>query len=194
VIQIGKRSSFKRVEKDLYRTIDWRAVASLSPFLNPGTKYAEPCWGYGDLESWLSFKGHECVYRSDIQPHYNDILQKDALELNSDDLSTAECIITNPPWTRNILHPMIERLSRLKPTWLLFDSDWAFTKQAQHYLDSYCTDIVAIGRLVWIPDTNISGKDNCSWYRFDARKGPELPPFFFSRKDYKKKDFFNVNN
>jgi hypothetical protein len=187
---LGKRSAFKRVEKDFYRTIDWRAVASLQPFLNPRTRYAEPCWGFGDLESWLQIKGHECVFRSDVMPYYTDILQKDALELTSDDLSTAECVITNPPWSRNILHPMIEHLSQLKPTWLLFDSDWCHTKQSQPYMD-YCTDIVSVGRLIWIPDTNISGKDNCSWYKFTGTKA--VNTIFHPRRDYNKREFYDNN-
>jgi hypothetical protein len=167
---LGKRSEFVRVEKDFYRTIDKRAVAALAPFLTPDTKYAEPCYGYGDLEVNLSLYNHECVWKSDIDTHYMDVQQKNALELDSNDLSMADCVITNPPWTRTILHPMIECLSNLKPTWLLFDSDWAFTKQSATLMKDRCTDIVAVGRLIWIPGTTMQGKDNCSWYRFDINK------------------------
>ena len=66
-------------------------------------------------------------------------------------------------YTRLILH-----FSSLKPTWLLFDADWAFNKRSGQYLEQ-CSDIVAVGRLRWIEGTTTTGKDNAAWYRFDAR-------------------------
>src|SRR3984893_1647357 len=61
----------------------------------------------------------------------------------------AEFFITNPPWTRQLLHPIIVNLKRQKPTWLLFDADWAHTIQAAPYL-SFCRKIVSVGRVKWI--------------------------------------------
>jgi hypothetical protein len=60
---------------------------------------------------------------------------------------------------------------------LLLDADWAHTKQAAPFLPS-CSDIVAIGRVKWFPDSKFSGKDNCSWYRFaaDHAGGPIFHP------------------
>ena len=52
-----------------------------------------------------------------------------------------------------------------RPTWLLFDADWAHTKQARPYL-KYCDKIVSVGRVKWIPDSKMTGKDNCAWYLF----------------------------
>ncbi len=75
-------------------------------------------------------------------------------------------IITNPPFTRDILHPMIEKFTKLAPTWLLLDAGWMFTKQAQPYL-KYCSRIVTIGRLKWIEGTNQTSKDDFAWYKFD---------------------------
>jgi hypothetical protein len=169
---MGKRSDFKRVEKDFYRTIDPRAVDTLLPFLVPGSTYAEPCYGVGDLAMELNHKANlNLQWASDItvEGWYKltvPIYERDALTLTTDDMKDCDLIITNPPWSRDILHPMIEHFASLKTTWLLFDSDWAYTKQASLYLEKYCTDIVAIGRLKWIPDTSMQGKDNCSWYKF----------------------------
>jgi hypothetical protein len=126
-------------------------------------KYYEPCVGQKDLVDQLGFI--DCVGSSDIE--------KDALTLTVDDLNEADMIITNPPWTRSILHPMINHFSSMKPTWLLFDSDWSHTKQSSVYMKELCTDIVSVGRLVWIPGTKVSGKDNCSWYRFDKDKSDD---------------------
>lgn len=75
-------------------------------------------------------------------------------------------VITNPPWSRDILHPMILHwLGTTECAWLLFDSDWGYTKQAAAFLP-FCSDIVSVGRLRWIEDTKQTGYDNCSWYCF----------------------------
>ena len=64
-----------------------------------------------------------------------------------------------------LLHPLILHFQRHKPTWLLFDADWAHNRMAAPYIDQ-CSDIVAVGRLCWIEGTKQTGKDNVSWYRF----------------------------
>jgi hypothetical protein len=42
-----------------------------------------------------------------------------------------------------------------------------------------CTDILPIGRQIWIPGTTMHGKDNAAWYRFAAHHaaGPVFHPF-----------------
>lgn len=74
---------------------------------------------------------------------------------------------------------MIEHFTALRPTWLLFDSDWMQTKQAVPYLDRLVAT-VAIGRVRWFEDTKMSGKDNVQWHLFhrDARKISTAPLFF----------------
>lgn len=172
---MGKRSDFKRVEKDFYRTWDPRAVSALKHFLKAGQTFAEPCAGDGTLTDQLEALGLTCLYQYDIEPMRDDIDKVDALELTSNDVWGSDLILSNPPWSRNILHPMIERFANLKPTWLLFDSDWAYTKQSKELMSKYCTDIVVVGRLKWIEGTKMSGKDNCAWYRFSNQKtGPTL--------------------
>lgn len=159
---MGKRSEFKRIEKDFYPTIDDRAILALKPHIKTLFTYAEPCCGERHLIDLFAKHIPEirCVWSSDIN------LGKDALSLTKDDLSFASSIITNPVWSRPLLHQMIMHFKDLKPTWLLFDADWAHTKQALPYL-KYCTDIVSVGRLIWIEGTTMTGKDNCAWYRFD---------------------------
>lgn len=173
---MGKRSDFKRIDKDNYRTIDERAVKALSPFLDPGTRFCEPCAGAGDLMDQLTKLGHVCARARDIDPQRDDIEQKDALTTLTGNI---DCFITNPPWSRPILHELIVFLSDQHPTWLLFDADWAHTRQSAPFM-SRCTDIVSVGRLVWIPGTNTSGKDNCAWYRFTTPH--DQPTRFHGRK------------
>lgn len=153
---MGKRSNFERIDKDFYRTIDPRAVQALSPHLETGTRFAEPCVGEGDLVDSLEMSGHQCSVGLDIQQGYDALMWG----------GNGDPIITNPPWSRPILHKMIEHFVNISPyCWLLFDADWPHTKQSAPYM-KWCSDIVSVGRLIWIPGTTTSGKDNCAWYRF----------------------------
>lgn len=158
---MGKRSEFKRVDKDYYPTIDIRAWQALKNHLPENFTYAEPCYGKGHLARMIE---GDMAWASDLE---GDGI--DALTLTSDDIHHAEYIITNPPWSRHILHPMINHFRKLKPTWLLFDADWAHTKQSSEYM-KYCRKIVSVGRLIWIEGTKTSGKDNCSWYLFQSEE------------------------
>ena len=156
---MGKRSDFARRPMDDYPTIDTRAVVPLLPFVED-LQFAEPCAGDGRLIAMLENEGLRCCYRGDI---------RDGLDAMAETtFGGCDVIITNPPWTRDILHPMIRHFQSVAPTWLLFDADWAHTKQSAPYLDQ-CSHIVAVGRLKWIEDSRHTGKDNCAWYRFDAR-------------------------
>jgi hypothetical protein len=162
---MGRRSSFKRRPHDNYQTTDPRAVAALLPYLDGILTFAEPCFGDGRLAVRLEMAGLRCCWRGDIT------VGIDALTIT--DFGEPDAIITNPPWTRALLHPMIEHFQWYAPTWLLFDSDWAFNAGATPYLD-HCSDIVAVGRLKWF--NNTAGKDNAAWYRFwyGHRGGPKF--------------------
>ena len=163
---MGKRSDFKKVERSLYKTKDWRAFAALKPFVKPGMVFCEPCAGEGDLIDGLESMGLICSYAGDVEPLREGIKRRDALTLTKPSGGKVKRIITNPPWDRKILHAMIWRFIDIADeVWLLFDSDWAFTQNAMQFSD-VLTDIVAIGRLNWIEGTAYDGKDNCSWYRF----------------------------
>lgn len=169
---MGKRSDFPRINKDFYRTIDPVAVEVLRPHLEGIKTFAEPFAGYRDLIFLLEANGLQCVFASDIVEQVG-VVRFDARQLSARHVEEADAIITNCPWSRPLLHEFIEHLSTLKQTWLLFDADWAHTKQSIPFQD-YCTDIVPVGRLQWIPDTTMKGKDNCAWYRFDkAARGTE---------------------
>ena len=157
---MGKRSNFKRVARDFYPT-PYHAVVPLLPFLEKGQKYAEPCAGDGRLIEHLKSVKAECTLASDIEPNAEGIIQMDAF-----DQFEADMIITNPPWDRKILHPMIEHFTSIAPTWLLFDADWMHTKQSEPYM-AWCSKIVSIGRVRWFD--NQTGKDNAVWYLFDRK-------------------------
>lgn len=155
---MGKRSSFKKIDKDAYLTIDPRATQPLLDYLVRDVFYYEPCCGEENLIKLLS--GFRCVGCSDVE--------KDA-RTTKYDVFNAEYFITNPPWSRNILHPIIDNLRVQLPTWLLFDADWMHTQQAIPYME-YCKTIISVGRVRWIPDSTMDGKDNCAWYLFVDKK------------------------
>ena len=61
---------------------------------------------------------------------------------------------------------MIAHLRTLwRPAWLLIDANWMFTAQAAPYL-RYCSRILTVGRVVWIPGTTMTGKDDAAWFCF----------------------------
>ena len=158
---MGKRSDFPRRKNDAYDTPP-EAVRPLLPHLNPHTRFCEPCAGNGALADELERHGHICTRKRDIEPRREDIERKDALTTLTGNI---DCFITNPRWTREILHPLIGFLSAQAPTWLLFDADWMHTKQAAPFFPRL-NMIVSVGRVKWIPDSPYAGKDNCCWYLF----------------------------
>lgn len=166
---MGKRSNFPRRKHDLYRTPS-AALPFLAPHLPTSFRFAEPCADNGSLIDMLRQMGGACCFAGDINPARGDIVRQDALRWFPDFCHWPDLIITNPPWTRRLLHVLIRRFSALAPTWLLFDAAWAFTKQAAPFLP-YCRKIVAVGRLRWIPGSPYAGKDDAAWYLFDRHGG-----------------------
>lgn len=166
---MGKRSSFARIDRDAYQTIDPRAGAMLIPHLRGIRTFAEPCAGEGYLVGQLQAAGLVCTYEGDIASGL------DALVHPFDQDATFDAIITNPPWRRDVMHAMILRFQAMAPTWLLFDADWAHTKQSGPFIDQ-CSHIVSVGRLKWMPGTKMTGKENAAWHRFHAQHvgGPKF--------------------
>ena len=80
----------------------------------------------GALVRHLESFGLRCVYAGDIATG------QDALAL--DTYGDADAIITNPPYTRPLMHALISHFARILPTWLLLETDWASTKQAAPFM------------------------------------------------------------
>lgn len=178
---MGKRSSHERIPKDLYCTRDPRAVPPVVPFLSAeGIKsFVEPCWGWGHLVGPLARAGLTCLGRYDIEPKMHrkvdpelpgaqgHVIQRDGRDLTRADLNGADAIITNPPWSRDLLHDLIPLWAGMVPTWLLFDAGWKHgTTRAAQLLEAHCTDFVPVNRLKWMAGTDHGAMDDCGWYRF----------------------------
>lgn len=182
---MGKRSDFAKLERDFYPT-PREAVTVLAPFLPDSFTFCEPCAGNSRLTRHLEEIGGQVTAQYDISPQAAGIRRADARNMMSEHMGGAQMIITNPPWRREWLHPMILRFSRLGRTWLLLDADWAYTGQAGMFMDwrrgaNRVHKIVAIGRLKWIDNSDDTGKDNCAWYCIGNPTSE--PPQFFPRLD-----------
>ena len=183
---MGKRSHFIRKPRDFYPT-PYKAVLPLLPHLAPRTRFAEPCVGDGALVRHLEHHGHTCSWGSDIEDRSApavvsgvEVIRKfpvaDALTLTTT-LRQADCIITNPPFSKEILFPLIEHLSSQNSTWLLLPADFMHNVGSAPFL-VYCQHIISIGRVSW-EENGVSGKDNHCWYHFDQNyEGPPATEFF----------------
>ena len=172
-------SKFERREFDFYPTPE-KAVLPLLPYLEPNTRFYEPCAGNGSLSAILVKHGHICMGMSDANPRDQMVEQLEINEIRYRHVKLAQTVITNPPWERPTMHRLINHLLCLTPMWLLLESDWLFTQQAAPFLMS-ATDIVAIGRVRWIPGSASDGFDNCCWVRFDMTDGCTYTPAFHAR-------------
>ena len=158
---MGKRSDFPKVEKDYYPTTDPRAVEPLVPFIR-GKTYAEPCYGNGDLEDLLMDVA-VCKWRSDVRETVGSSKVLDALSLAKGDLDGIDLIVTNPPFTKTVLMPMLAHFITLKPTWLLLPADYAHNVYFGDAMRK-CAKMVSVCRLKWIKDSKYTSVDNFCWY------------------------------
>ena len=168
---MGKRSSFKRNKHDKYPT-PFAAMPFLFPHLAKRERFCEPCAGDGTMVRYLEAEGHKCAAAWDIAPRGKGIAKQDA---RTRQIGNITCYVTNPPWSRDVLHPIIENLSAQHPCWFIFDADWMHTRQANG-LWQKCSLIVSVGRLKWIANSKYTGKDNCCWYKFEPghKRGPRF--------------------
>lgn len=164
---MGKRSDFERKPRDYYPT-PIAAVKPLIPHLPLSFTFCEPMAGDGRLIDHIEqLADSGCTAAYDIEPQGDDIDYLDAFDITEEDVLNADFIITNPPWDRKVLHPLISIFSDIRPTWLLFDADWVHTLQSSELVSTRLCKIVSVGRVKWIEDSAGTGKDNCSWYLFD---------------------------
>ena len=164
---MGKRSTFERIPRDFYPT-PFEAVRPLIPHLRGVRTFAEPCCGDGALVRHLESFRLRCVYSGDIATGQDALVR--------DSYSDADAIITNTPYTRELMRKLIEHFLRTAPmTWLLLPADWMHNRHAGPFLPS-CTDVVSVGRVRWIEGTKMSSMENFAWYRFDVHHsaGPIL--------------------
>ncbi len=169
---MGKRSDFERKPRVFYPT-PFVAVEPLIEHLPRGFAFSEPCAGDGQLCRHLEYFGGICMWASDIEPQLEGIAKNDFSEIGDFQVLESEFIITNPPWDRTILHPIIEHFAPQKPTWLFFDADWVHTKESIPY-------IKYLHKIVSTSITSSTGRP-CAWHLFDAQTPPIMGVIFHGR-------------
>jgi len=171
---VGKREANKKEKspRDYYSTIDPDAIKPLLPYLHD-KKYYEPCGGSGELITLVNaLSNAKCLGSCDIHPLKEGIIQKSCMSLSQKDLLGVDFLLSNPPFTKENLLPMIDHLASLKPTWLLLPADMLHNLYMVQHL-RYCDIVLSVGRLCWFPDEKgkfVKGVDNYCFYRFDKEK------------------------
>lgn len=172
---MGKRSDFTRRKSDKYLT-PYECVPPLLPYLQDISTFIEPCAGDGRLVRHLERHGLRCISAFDTEPDSLMVRIGDAL---TETLPPCDAVISNFPWTRALMHPILDRMMRHVQTWSLHDANWMFTRQAVPYL-KHCSHIVTVGRVKWIEGTTMASKDDVAWFRFDINH-TEGPRFYNDR-------------
>jgi excisionase family DNA binding protein len=107
---MGKRSSFLRRVADDYAT-PVAAVWPLLPHVTPRSSFIEPCVGAGKLAKHLQEAGLVLAHAFGIE--YDATCMKYPAD--------GEVFITNPPWTRELLHPSVH--DRRPPRGIVLDME-----------------------------------------------------------------------
>jgi hypothetical protein len=133
----SRRSRYLKKARGLYETREPRAVEALSTYLPPGSRFIEPCAASGRLRGHLIAhpNGYTCDRASDIVPLASDVERKDVFSYTSADVAPGAAFITNPPYDRDVLDPLIAHLSDVAPTWLLLYVGWLFAQESAPLCD-----------------------------------------------------------
>lgn len=157
---MGKRGdTYERSPRDLYETVDPRAVAALLPHVDRSLPFVEPCAGAGALIDGLVAAGLISLGGIDIHPLRDDIMTGDVLTLQKQEWHRYQ-IITNPPFTRALMHEIMLHCALQVPSWFLVEADWLMTQQAAKIIKDHGSDVVAIGRLKWFRKGDPRDKGN----------------------------------
>jgi hypothetical protein len=175
---MGKRSDYNKILKDYYPTTDANAITPKLVEFIKGKTFAEPCCGTGDLTELLTDTAI-CRWESDVE-HRGCGKIWDAMYLTKNELQKCDLIITNPPFSRDVLLPMIDHFISLKPTWLLLPADYIHNKYFSSYM-SKCSKVVSVGRLKWFKDSKHSSTDNFAWYFWQQCASEDTDTLLYGR-------------
>lgn len=164
----ARQSRYARRANDAYDTSDPGAVAPLLPFLQPGTRFIEPCAGAGDLVRQLQAAGHVCAAAFDIAPRAEGIEAIDAMSPRWSAVD-GEIIITNPPYSRPLVHDLIDTFTgRAGLAWVLLEADFAHRRCNARFMVR-CRLVLTIGQIRWVPGTKHKSTKLYAWYLFAQR-------------------------
>jgi len=175
---MSKRSSFDKIHKDFYPTTDPKVLVPEFVKSIRGRCYAEPCCGAGDLTELL-MEVAICKWESDVEDRGCGKLW-DAMYLSDHELEKCDLIVTNPPFTKSVLLPLIDHFITLKPTWLLLPADLMHNQYFGEYMRK-CSKIVSIGRIKWFKDSPSYSTDNFAWYFWKHKATTDTKTEFYGK-------------
>lgn len=174
---MAKSSPFPNAPRDLYQT----QACGVAPLIGQLTRHGhmrvvDPCAGAGNIAFYLAalraLTPHdvEAVGQYDVRPLAPHIEQMDARHMSSSHVAGADAFVTNPPWSRRLLDPLMAHLYGLAPTWLLLPLDHAANAWFAPHME-HCLEVHPTPRLRWFEPT--VGHDdvytrNTAWFLFDA--------------------------
>jgi hypothetical protein len=100
--------------------------------------------------------------------------------LSKHELQNCDLLVTNPPFSRDVLLPMIDHFITLKPTWLLLPADYMHNKYFSPYV-AKCSKVVSVGRLKWFKDSKHTSTDNFCWYFWQKGAKEDAQTTFYGR-------------
>lgn len=177
---MSKRSNFEKIPKEFYPTTDKKVLKETFLELIEGKTYAEPCWGEGDLEDLLRGEA-TCGWRSDIRDTSPVSKQMSGLDVTPYDVRDCDLIVTNPPFSKGVLLPLLDHFITLKPTWLLLPAGYMNNVYFGPYMKK-CSKVISIGRVCWFPvgGKRVASTDDFCWYYWE-KDASETQTIFIGR-------------
>lgn len=142
--------------KDFWPT-PFKPIRKLAEVLPPFTVYEEPCAGDGAILRGLY--DHLCGDAYDFMPRAIGIRGADALTVRPKYL-----VITNPPYRRSLLQPLLDHWIGRHECWLLLPLDMASNVWTNPYM-RYVDRILPLGRVSWMQNGK-AGMENSCWFHF----------------------------
>jgi hypothetical protein len=144
----------------------------------PRAYFVEPCAGDGALVRALRLHGIACRVAFDTEPRDSIVRRGDAsrVDWTVADGAPAIPVVTNPPWARHLLEPILVNIIGTRVIWLLLPLDYATNLWTNPYM-RYVNRIVPLGRVSW-KGNGRGGMENSAWFRFS----PQVRSFITERK------------
>ncbi len=171
------RSGHQKSPLDYYPTPP-EAVTALAPFLEPSTRFVEPCAGGGHLIRHLEALGHVCTLAIDLDPKHPSVSKGDALDLTRDQLGDAVMFATNLPFSDwKVFERLLWHLISIAPTWTLQPHAYLCNEQCGPLLN-HAVEIVPTARLRLFEGTSMNWKRDTTWALYDLNHtgGPHFTP------------------
>lgn len=152
-------------------------IEPLLPLLPKRTRFIEPCAGDYSLAGYLEQHGHECVFASDLEPRHEEVCVRDAGKHDFRSIQ-ADMVITNFPYRKQLLKPILENLIPQIDIWMVIYSSWLDTLWAAKFMEHAAIEL-PIGRARWplgveVTDPGGAGKRDFSWVLFTPTKQPTV--------------------